>query len=330
MALAVTAASPWLASWLLQDASYAWVLVLGALSILAAILNGVLLGALSARGDIVRVVASNILATILGVSIFAPASMHWGVTGGLYASAGIYVGSLLVTLVLIYRSPLISLRDLVGPFDRVEGRRIARFYPMLIVHAVTTPLSMLLIRDNVGDTLGLESAGLWQACWRLSETYLMVVMSSVTTQFMVRLGEASDSPDRLRAEMLKTLTLAVAATAALALGIYVLREWIVRLLFSSAFMPVADLMGIQLIGDVFKMVGFTFGFVLVATFRSRWYVAIEIIIPVTFIALARFLGAEMGVRGVTTAYAIAGVIHCILSVVALRDLIFLRGHGHGR
>ena len=329
-AVLIAASSPWLASWLLRDASYAWVFVLGALSLLGAILNAVLLGALSARGDIVRVVLSNIIATILGVTVFAPASMHWGVTGGLYASASVYITSVLVTLVLIRRSTLIKLSDLVGPFDRADARRIAGFYPMLIVHAVMVPLSLILIRQHVAGTLSLESAGMWQACWRLSETYLMIVMSSVTTQFMVRLGEASSSQYRLRAEMLKTLTLAVGATVAMAVVIYVLREWIVRFLFSAAFLPVADLMGMQLVGDVLKMTGFTLGFVLVATMRSRWYIAIEILVPVTFVVLARILGARMGVPGVTTAYTIAGLIHCVLSFIALRDLILLRGQADGR
>lgn len=329
-ALAVTVASPWLATWLLNDIEYAWVFVLGALSILAAILNAVLLSALSARGDIVRVVMSNILATVLGVAMFAPASIWWGVTGALYASSGIYLGSLGVTLLLIYRSTLISVRDFVGPFDRAEGRRIAGFYPMLLVHAVTVPLSLILIRGNVASALSLESAGLWQACWKLSDTYLMVVTSTVTTQFMVRLGESVKFPSRLRDEVLKTLGLAVGGTVAIAVGIYLLRFSVVTILFSPAFLPVADFMGVQLVGDVFKITGFTFGYVLVATLRSRWYIAIEIIVPAVFLGMTGILVPEMGVPGVTTAYLISGVLHCTLSLIALRDVIFLRGRSRER
>lgn len=322
--LLVTLASPWLASWLLKDVSYAWVFVLGALSTLAVILNSVLLGALSARGDITRVVLSNIAATILGVACFAPASMYWGVTGGLYASAGLYLGSLSVTLLLVRRSPLISVRDLVGPFDRIEGRRIAGFYPMLIVHAIAAPLSLILIRENVASTLSLESAGLWQACWRLSDTYLMIVMSSVTTQFMVRLGESVKIPALLRAEMLKTLGLAAGATALLAAVIFMLREWIVRLLFSSAFLPVVDLIPVQLVGDLFRITAHVLGFVLVAVLRSRWYISIQILVPLAFVGIARLLATDMGVHGVTAAYAVSSLFHCIISIIALRDILFFR------
>ena len=51
-ALAVAVSSPWIAAWILGDASFAWVFVVCAISILAAIFNAMLLSALSARGDV--------------------------------------------------------------------------------------------------------------------------------------------------------------------------------------------------------------------------------------------------------------------------------------
>lgn len=324
-ALLMIAASPKLASWLLKDSAYAWVFVIGAVGVLAAILNAVLLAVLTTRGEISRVVASNIFATICGVLVFAPAAMCWGVSGGLYASSGIYILSLLVTLILLSRTAVVNLRDFVGRLDRIEARRIAGFYPMLVFHAVMAPLSLILIREHVTSQLSLESAGLWQACWRLSETYMMVVMMSVTTQFMARLGEVANSPIRLRTEVLRTLGASVGATAAMALCIFVLRDWIIRLIFSRAFMPVVDLIPMQLVGDVLKMTGWTLGFVLVATVRSRWYIAIEIAVPLVFVVAAHVLSASMGVSGVVTGYVISGCVQCCMAFVALRDVVFVRG-----
>ena len=217
-----------------------------------------------------------------------------------------------------------ALTDFIGRFDRGEAKRISGFYKILIFHAVMAPLSLIMIREHVTSHLSLESAGLWQACWRLSETYTMVVIMSATTQYMARLGEVANSPARLRTEVLKTLGTAVGATAALAVAIFLLREWIVRLLFSRAFLPVTELIPTQLIGDVLKMAGSILGYVLVATSRSGWYIAIEIIVPSVFILMARALGPSMGVSAVPSAYVIASLVHCSMAIVALRDVIFVR------
>ena len=322
-AAAVAIASPWLASWILDDSRYAWAIVACSVSMLAAIFNAMLLSALSARGDVGRVVLSNIVGAVCGLLVFAPAAVHWGLAGAVFASSVFYSLSLMVTLVFISRSSQISVRDFVGAIDVTEARRIARFYPMLLVHAVAAPLSLMLIRDHVTRSLSLEAAGLWQACWRVSEAYLMVVMSTVTTQFMVRLGETVNAPDRFRNEVIRTLVLAVGATVACAVGIYIFRGWVVRIIFSPAFEPVTELLPMQLVGDVLRMIGWTLGFVLVATLRSKWYSAIALIVPFSFIAIARMLDG-LGVHGVTTAYAISGLVHCALSFVAMRDVFVLR------
>lgn len=324
-ALIVGLASPWLAGWLLNDRAYAWVFVLGSLAIIASIANSLLLAVLSARDDYVRSMTSVILSTILGLFIFAPAAIHWGIVGGLFASSAVYFGSLVITLLLIHRSGLVGIKDFVGRFDRGEAKRVGAFYPMLVVHAALTPLSLILIRQHVSTVLDLDAAGLWQACWRLSETYLLIVMSMVSTQFMVRLGRVVNDRAALRTELLRTLGIAVGGTVAIALVVYLLRGWLVHILFSAAFKPVADLMPIQLVGDVVKIVGWTLGFALVATLRSRWYIAIEVVVPLVFVIAARLLGTSMGVSGVTTAYAVSGLVQAVLSVVALRDILFSRG-----
>jgi PST family polysaccharide transporter len=320
-ALVVALLSRPLAQWLLSDAGYAWVFVLGALGILATIANSVLLSVATARGAIGRVALSHMLATVAGLLIFAPAAIHWGIPGGLLASSLVFLASLLITCAIMWRTKLVHIREFFGRFDRHEGRRIADFYPMLIVHAVMVPLSLILIRQHVTSVLSLESAGLWQACWRLSDTYLMVVMMSVSLNFMVRLGRVVKVHEKLRAEVLKTLSASIGATAVMALGIFVLREWVVRIIFSDKFLPVVDYIPMQLVGDILRMVGWTLGFVLVATIRSRWYIAIEVAVPLVFISAAHVLASGMGVQGVTTAYVLAGCVHCVLSAIALRDVL---------
>jgi polysaccharide transporter, PST family len=122
----------------------------------------------------------------------------------------------------------------------------------------------------------------------------------------------------------------VAATAVCALAIFLFREWIIKLIFSSAFLPVADLIPMQLVGDVLKMGGVTLGYVLVATLRARWYMVIAVVNPAVFVGVARVLDVTHGVHGVTIAYAVSSLIQLVLSVVALRDLMFVRGSAHVR
>jgi PST family polysaccharide transporter len=183
-----------------------------------------------------------------------------------------------------------------------------------------SPLGLILIRDLIASHLGLATAGIWQATWRLSEVYMGIVMMSVSLYFLPRLGEVVGTP-ALREEIMRTFGRAVGITAVFAVAIFLLRDWVVRIVFTEEFLPVRDLMPYQLVGDVLKMAAWTLGFVLVALVRSRWYITLEMLVPAIYFGGALLLVPEHGVQGVTWAYCLAGATHFAISVFALRDVL---------
>ncbi len=252
--------------------------------------------------------------------IYVPATVVWGIPGGLIGYAISQSVCLPVSLVILRWSPSVAQQDFRGPFDRTEAKRILGFLPMLIAHSTMSPLWLILIRNMVASHLGLVTAGLWQATWRVSEVYVSVVMASLSLYFLPRLGEVVGTPV-LRKEIVQTFMRTVGITAAVALTLFLLRDWVVRIVFTQEFLPVRDLMPFQLLGDVLRMAAWTLGFVLVALVRSRWYIALEILIPAIYFGGALFLVPEFGARGVTWAYCLAGAAHFSISVFALRDVL---------
>ena len=73
-----------------------------------------------------------------------------------------------------------------------------------------------------------------------------------------------------------------------------------------------------------RMAAWTLGFVLVALVRSRWYIALEVLVPAIYLGGALLLVPEYGARGVTWAYCLAGATHFAISAFALRDVV-IRG-----
>jgi len=320
----ISIASPWVAQWLLTDSAYLWAIVASALAIAASILNSVMLGALNGRKEVGLVVLSNVASTIVGFIIFVPACIQWGIAGGLVGSALAYVLALPVTVLLLRRARHIRTTDFLGPMVGQEVKKIAHFYPMLVAHSTLAPLGLILIRDLAGRHLGLDGAGIWQACWRLSEVYLMVVTTSVSLYLMPRLGEVIAVPDSLRREVWRSLKNVAAITASLAFVLFLMREWVVRIVFSSAFDGVAELMPWQLAGDVLRMSAWTLGFVLVALVRSVWYMALEIMVPLAYVVATSWLIGDHGVAGIPWAYCAAEGLHLALGAFALRDVLFCR------
>jgi len=315
-----------LAQWLLTSDEHRAAVMLGGVAVACLLPSTVILSAINGAGEMGRVVAIYVIASVAGFAVYVPASVMWGIPGGLVGLAISQAVVLPVSLALLRGSPNVAMEDFRGKFDRTEARRILGFVPMLIAHATMLPLGLILIRDLVASHLGLHTAGLWQATWRISEVYLGVVMASVSLYFLPRLGEVAGTPS-LRKEIVRTFTQAVGITAVIALAIFVLRDWVVRIVFTEEFLPVRDLMPFQLLGDVLRMAAWTLGFVLVALVRSRWYIALELLVPAIYFGGALLLVPGHGAQGVTWAYCFAGFIHFVISVFALRDVLIQGSDG---
>jgi PST family polysaccharide transporter len=319
----IALASAPLGRWLLHSDEHGTAVVLAGVAVACLVLATVIVSAINAAGEMGRVVACYAIVSVVAFAVYVPASVVWGIPGGLIGFAISQSVCLPVSLAILRWSSSVALEDFHGRFDRTEAQRILGFVPMLVAHSTMSPLGLILIRDMVTSHLGLATAGIWQATWRLSEVYLGVIMASLSLYFLPRLGEVMGTPT-LRKEIVQTLARVVGATAAVALTIFLLRDWVVRIVFTEEFLPVRDLMLFQLLGDVLRMAAWTLGFVLVALVRSRWYIALEILIPAIYFGGALFLVPEFGARGVTLAYCLAGATHFAISAFALRDIL-IRG-----
>ncbi|CAN5785731.1 N/A [soil metagenome] len=322
LALILILVSPWLSNWLLTDKKYTWAIVIAGLAIAAMVFNDLFQGALNAGREVGLLVLSASIAAVVGLLIFVPAASTWGLSGGVFGSFLVYIATVGITMVLLWRkSTTLKFKDFFGPFDKVECKRIVGFYPMLIVSSTLAPLILILVRDTLVSELSLASAGIWQATWRLSEAYQMVITSSLSLYFMTRLGEVVNDPRRLHREIWRTLGAAMGITVVLALGIFILREQVVHIIFSREFLPVQDLLPLQLVGDVFKMGAWIFSMVLISLVRSRAYIALSVIAPLLFAGGTKWLVPSIGIDGVMWAYVAASVAHFVLAAFALQDVL---------
>jgi PST family polysaccharide transporter len=106
------------------------------------------------------------------------------------------------------------------------------------------------------------------------------------------------------------------------LSIYILRDLIIAILFTSEFNKMGDLLPFQLCGDILKMSGWVLGYLMVAKAMTRAYIFMEILNYALFVVLSYVLVGYYGVKGATIAYAIGHFIYLIGMVIIFRKMLF--------
>ncbi len=315
-----------LSSWILFDAKYWPVVVMGAFVVVFAVVDTVLMGALNGLKQVKLVAGASMASTIVEFLLFVSLTYTFGIWGGLFGMTAIYGSKLAVSSWVAFRSGLISPRALFGPFDRQTMREIWQFYPMLLAHSIALPLAMILVRSATVRTLGLEAGGFLQAVWRLSDMYVGVLTTALGFYFMAQFSSLASEGER--GHMLRrTIVQLLAVTVCCATGIYLLRDVIIAVVLTASFAPIRELLPFQLLGDVFKIVDYPLQMVLVSQRRATSYIAQAVGGPALYVVLSVLWGPSLGAQAAPMAYATSYLVVMLVLLFVLRRTLVAKREG---
>jgi PST family polysaccharide transporter len=303
-ALAAGLAAGPLSEWLFFSREFWPVVVVAGLVIVLAVADNVVTGALNGLKQVDAIARAGIVSSVIEFAGFVSMTWAFGVWGALLAMTGVYGTRLAVSSTIAFRSGLVRPRDLFGAVDGDAVRAIGRFYPMLLAHSIALPLGLLLVRHLVVGAAGLEQAGFLQAAWRLSDVYVTVLTTALGLYFMAQFSSLGDEAER-GALLRRTVVQVAAVTALAALGIYLLRDLVVRVVLTREFLPMTALLPFQLAGDVLKMACYPLQMALVSRRRVSVYIAQAIGAPALYVLLAAAGVPALGVTAAPLAYACA-------------------------
>lgn len=314
--LVVVFGSGWLARELLHDTELVTPLWVFSAVFTFGLVTTVVLSCANGAKDFRTLAFINMGTGIASFVLIATMSPIFGVKGALVATASLPLFSFLIAIGFARRHAWWPKRLLSHGFAGGELPRLMAFVPLSIISAVGVPLVQLLIRNDVVAHDGMPSVGLLQGVTRVSDMYLGVATGILAMYFFPRFSEIREPAELVR-EMRRGFLRIIPAVATVSLLIYLLRELIVRLVFTADFLPMRDLFGWQMLGNTFKMIGWIFAFVLLAKANAITLAALEIATLSTWWGLSEFFISRSGTLGATKAYAITYVIYSVATFLGV-------------
>jgi PST family polysaccharide transporter len=292
----------------LHDASYNSLFTWLSVSLVFFVCNTFLLAILNGKKEVKLYVVSNIAGSLLALFATSAMTYYFGLYGALVALGTYQSFAFIVTFYICLRTHWFKAKYLLGRLNKVELYNLVRYSLMALTSAICVPLSQTLVRNYLGAKLGWDAAGYWEAMWRLSTAYLMLVTTTLSVYYLPRLSEL-----RLRKDIVNEIVqgykyiLPVAAVGSFI--IYILRDFLIKLLFSSDFAPMHELFGWQLLGDTFKISSWILAYVMLGKAMVKLFILTEIIFAGTFYGLVVIMTNYYGLQGVSMAHAVNYAIY---------------------
>jgi len=285
------------------------------------IVNGMLISLLNGLQQISRYALAAVSATVVGASLLWALTYRWGLEGALTAVAIGQAPALAVTAILVARSGRARLAEFFRAPDAHASAKLGRFVLMSCTTAALVPTSHIVVRNFLIRELSPEAAGYWQGMSRISEVYLFVITSALTTYYLPRLSEVQDKSG-LRREVGRGLAIFVPLAAFGALLIFLARSLIVEVVFTPSFAPMDVLFGPQVVGDVLKIASYLFAMLMLAKSMTRFFIASEVAFAVLFVALSFAFTRSMGLVGMAWGHVALHLTYLVTLAWRMRGILF--------
>lgn len=323
ISLAVLVFSNDLAVFFLKDAEYKNVFIYLALSVVFFVLNTLFLSILNGKKEIKVYVLASIFGSLFSLAVTVFFVLNYGLYGALVSLAIYHSLSFVMTLFLCYQTNWFRFSDMFGRADKTILRNLFKYTVMALTSAICLPLTHMLVRNHIGETIGWESAGYWEAMWRLSSTYLMIVTTTLSVYYLPKLSELK-SIDEIKREICYGYKIILPVAVAAALVIYIFRDLLIEILFSSEFSNMESLFAWQVVGDALKIGSWILAYVMISKAIFRFFIVTEVLFSLSFYLLAVVLTESYGLEGVSMAHALNYLMYWIVVAVGVFKVYLIK------
>ena len=276
--------------------------------IFSAILNGL--------QEIKKFTIINICSSLIGVSITVIFAYKFGLPGVLVASTANAIFIFFINIYVFHTLGIKWKPDLKS-WDKKVVKMLSAFSLMAIVTGFVVPAMQILVRNRIILQFSVADAGYWQAVTKISDYYLGFITSVLGVYYMPKLSEIQTKIE-LRNEIIKGYKTILPIVGIIAFLIWLLKGFIIHLLFTPEFLPMKPLFTFQLLGDFFKIGSWLLAYLMIAKAMTKVFIATEIIFATSYVILSYYFMNHFGIIGATYSFCVNYGLYWIFMWILMR------------
>lgn len=300
---------------------FSFVFKLFALALPFYIANIFLVATINGFGSYKKVVAINIIGNFIGLLLTVFLIYNYKINGALVAI--IFTPALLFFVSFFFLNKEIRILKHVHFrfYSASKLNKLTSYSLMAIVSSVIGPMVLFAVRKNIIHHIGLKEAGFWEAMNRMSTYYFLFITSILGLYFLPKLAVAKDKSETKKLFWSYYKGIMPIFLVGLLL-IFVLKEYIIGLVFTKDFLPIAKLFFWQLIGDALKAASYILGFQFYAKKLTKAFIVSEICSLAVLYGSSLYFMNLFQLEGIVMAYAFTYLVYLIVLATYFRKSLF--------
>lgn len=316
-AVTVILLSPLLSKWSFGNYDYTLWYILISCTLLFGQINAGQTVVLRAARRLKDIANSAITGSIIGLFIGIPMYYLWGLNGIVPAMIVGSVASLFRSWYFSRRVPIqklhLSTKDIYhGGLDMVK---------LGIVMTLTGLLGALtayLLKIYISDRGGVVDVGLFAAGFAVSNTYVNLVFTAMSTDYYPRLSAVHNDDKKVNALVNQQAEMGVLIISPLLMSLLSFVPLVLIILYSAKFLPIITMMQWIVFGLFLKVASWPIAYIILAKGDRKFFVRTEMIAQVYFFIFNILGYAVWGLEGLGVAFFLSYLCYFIQEFLIIR------------
>lgn len=302
---------------------YGYVFVVLGFTIFLFTLNSLLISILNGFKEFKKYVLVNISSSLFSLIFSVTLCIVWGLEGAMISAVTFQSVVLFVTIYQCRKCSWFKFDNFLGRYDKSIVKQYLQYTLMTLVTLSIVPVTQMILRGYVISEISITEAGWWDGMNKISHMYLTVITTSLSVYILPRMSELTDKWE-LKKDILKSYKLIIPFMLVSTLVIYLLRHFIIWLLYTPEFYPMESLFIWQLLGDIFKIAAWLLSYLMLAKLKTKAFIVTEVLSGLTSLIIRYVCMKQYGVVGLNIGYMINYILYFLCMVWLFRDILFCR------
>lgn len=204
------------------------------------------------------------------------------------------------------------------------GKELLRYFfrtsSLTIVVGLATMLLGFGIKLVIGQRLGIDMLGIFDAAWTLGNGYILVILSTLGSHLLPEISSAKTSAARSQV-IIDTLHFVLPTFTVIAVIIFCFPALPLSLFYSESFIAAGDLLKLLVLGDLFKVVAWICIMALLALDANKQFALLTLLWDLSFFALSYVLLESQQIESIGYAYIACSLAQMLAAVFLLKKIL---------
>jgi PST family polysaccharide transporter len=205
-------------------------------------------------------------------------------------------------------------------FKKEKLLLLLKYTSITVFSAATWPIVTLVIRTYVINNISAEEAGLWQATININNYIVNIAIGSFSVYLLPKLSSITDK-FILKKELINIYKIIIPVSLIVFFLIYILRDYVILILYSKGFMKVGDYLLLQMIGSFFWMCKMPIQYYMLAKEHTKIYIINDVIFAIIYVVLAIILIPLFEVQGIQIAFVLHNFLYLLTNIFLIKRFL---------